>query len=302
MSTFRRMLSGLGVEVVTETAKELAMRCPFHEDSHPSFYVNKETGAWMCHAGCGAGSFFDLYEKLQTLDLEHPPVRTETPSDLHPVDVGVAPLIERGFTPAMLNNWDIVYNEDVKAIELPCYGVDGRFIGYIYRMAPGVQPKYKHPAGFKKSEILFGLHKLLPMGVRKEVFLTEGPLDAIWMQEAGYSGVAIMGSRLAAGQVSILYDLGIRQMTLCFDNDEAGRMATALATEALQRSGAWVWRLPIPARYKDMQEIPIKQIPALIARRHVCVNGRNLLPQSLIRWWGHELENTDATSPWRYQK
>lgn len=35
MSTFRRMLSGLGVIVETETAKELAMRCQSHEEWVP---------------------------------------------------------------------------------------------------------------------------------------------------------------------------------------------------------------------------------------------------------------------------
>ncbi|KKL80037.1 hypothetical protein LCGC14_2008850, partial [marine sediment metagenome] len=46
------------------------MRCPFHEDRHPSFYVNKLTGSWFCHSGCGGGGFFDLYERLKLIDHE----------------------------------------------------------------------------------------------------------------------------------------------------------------------------------------------------------------------------------------
>lgn len=277
------------------------MRCPFHEDRHPSFYVNKSTGAWICHAGCGAGSFFDLYERLQRMDLDRPEPRGEIPADAQPVDMGLAMLIERGFTQEMLSHWDIVYNADVPAIEIPCYAIDGHFEGYIFRMPEGVQPKYRHAQGFQKSEILFGMHKLLPLGERKEVVLTEGPLDAIWLQEAGIPAAAIMGSRLSVSQVSILYDLDIHQVTLAFDNDEAGRMATALATEILQRAGAWVWRLPVPRGCKDVQEIPIAQVSAVVGQRHVCVNGRNMIPPALVRWWGHELENTDTASPWRFQ-
>lgn len=35
-------------------------RCPFHDDQHPSFAFNVETGRWRCHAGCGSGSMVDF--------------------------------------------------------------------------------------------------------------------------------------------------------------------------------------------------------------------------------------------------
>src|SRR5262249_3253029 len=49
-------------------------RCPFHEDTHPSFSIWKNGDGhwtWKCHAGCGAGdeiNFLESHEKLSPRD------------------------------------------------------------------------------------------------------------------------------------------------------------------------------------------------------------------------------------------
>lgn len=43
--------------------REWAACCPFHEDKHPSLYVNEEKGVFLCR-GCGeAGDVFDFLTK-----------------------------------------------------------------------------------------------------------------------------------------------------------------------------------------------------------------------------------------------
>lgn len=39
--------------------------CPFHDDKHPSFSVNLNTGQWKCHAGCGSGNVFTFAKRLR---------------------------------------------------------------------------------------------------------------------------------------------------------------------------------------------------------------------------------------------
>jgi putative DNA primase/helicase len=46
------------------TGSEGKGRCPFHEDSTPSFSVNCEKGTWICYAGCGGGGLKELAERL----------------------------------------------------------------------------------------------------------------------------------------------------------------------------------------------------------------------------------------------
>ncbi len=43
---------------------EIRARCPFHDDSRPSFSANAETGLWMCHAGCGQGNFAQFLQMV----------------------------------------------------------------------------------------------------------------------------------------------------------------------------------------------------------------------------------------------
>ncbi len=276
------------------------MRCPFHEDKHPSFYVNKLTGSWFCHSGCGGGGFFDLYERLKLID--HEPVVRATGDAPVPLDMGLEMLTKRGFTPAMLEHWEITYNEDIGAIEIPCYDVDDHLLGYICRMPEGVHPKYRLPEGFQKKSVLFGMHKLLSVkkGRNVNVILVEGPLDAIWLQEAGFPAVAILGSRLSIEQVTILHDLDFRSIILCFDNDAPGRVATAVAVGLIGSAALWPWSMSLPGKYKDIQEVPIDKIPALYEARHVAVNEQGLVPRTLQRWLSQELANAEVGSIWRY--
>lgn len=37
--------------------------CPFHDDQHKSFSVNREQNYWNCFAGCGGGSLIDFWMK-----------------------------------------------------------------------------------------------------------------------------------------------------------------------------------------------------------------------------------------------
>ncbi len=270
------------------------MRCPFHDDRHPSFYVSKDTGAWICHAGCGAGSFLELEQRLQTLDLVTS-ARSQAPTaQPQSIDLGLRSLVDRGFTQATLERWGIIYNEDTKAIEIPCYTATNRLLGYIVKSPEGEKPKYRHPEGFPRAEFLFGLRKVVeshyPLDRKEVLFLVEGPLDAIWLQEAGFLAVAVLGTRLAQGQVDILYQLGIHSIALCFDNDGPGKMATAVATELLKSSGMWVTMVTLPSRYKDIQEVPFSKVPDVVRNRHICINGRGLVPAGMERWFAHELQ------------
>lgn len=42
---------------------EASALCPFHDDEHPSFSVNLDTGLWHCHAGCGGGDVYSFVMK-----------------------------------------------------------------------------------------------------------------------------------------------------------------------------------------------------------------------------------------------
>jgi hypothetical protein len=45
-------------------------KCPFHDDSSPSFSVNVKENYWHCFSGCGGGSVIDFWMKLNNLDFK----------------------------------------------------------------------------------------------------------------------------------------------------------------------------------------------------------------------------------------
>lgn len=47
----------------------IAAKCPFHDDSNPSFAFEKSTGNWKCHAGCGEGNVFDFRGRVDGLQF-----------------------------------------------------------------------------------------------------------------------------------------------------------------------------------------------------------------------------------------
>ena len=54
------------VESLKKTGKlnQYNGKCPFHDDRHPSFSVDVETGLWICHAGCGQGNAEQFADRL----------------------------------------------------------------------------------------------------------------------------------------------------------------------------------------------------------------------------------------------
>jgi DNA primase len=51
--------------------KDLAARCPFHEDRDPSFIVSPQKNLWNCLAGCGGGDNLQLVMRLEKCSFRY---------------------------------------------------------------------------------------------------------------------------------------------------------------------------------------------------------------------------------------
>jgi DNA primase len=72
---------------------------------------------------------------------------------------------------------------------------------------------------------------------RRHVVLVEGFLDCHQLRSRGVDNVAALGgTSIGTNSFEQLYHLGIRAVTLCLDNDDAGRAATARAIDASVRA------------------------------------------------------------------
>ncbi len=82
-------------------------------------------------------------------------------------------------------------------VVIPLHDERGRLGAYCSRSLDGTQPRYKFPAGFPKSRVLFNLHRAAASG-EAGVVVVEGFFDCLKVHQAGFrSVVALMGSALS---------------------------------------------------------------------------------------------------------
>jgi DNA primase len=143
---------------------------------------------------------------LQGIDHEHPYLQQRGVKEGFARDFGI------GFFPGKgLMSGRVV---------IPIHNERGELVAYAGRAIDQTEPKYKLPAGFKKSAVLFNLHRV----VRDTVIIVEGFFDCLKVNQAGYiEVVALMGSSLSARQEELLRVF--EDIIILLDGDAAGREA-----------------------------------------------------------------------------
>jgi Toprim domain-containing protein/DNA primase-like protein len=145
-------------------------------------------------------------------------------------------------------------------IVIPIHNASGELIAYAGRAIDGQEPKYRFPAGFRKSLVLFNLHRAIATKARS-VVLVEGFFDTVVVHQAGCSVVGLMGSTLSRCQADLLarhFD----RVVLMLDGDEAGRQGTASIAQTLSMS------IPVNVISLEAQGQP-DQLSSVMIRRLV---------------------------------
>jgi DNA primase len=255
---------------------EYQVLCPLHDESRPSCSINVDKGKWICFAGCGAGSIqflIKLMKKSTTAQArdfveQHgmykiPSVSTlfkherldedkPLPEITFPFEVGRIPtwIYNRGINKESLLRWEVGV-DDRAGLSLPVRDKDGRMVGWVLRQRIA-EPKYLYYPGLKKSKVLFGQH-LLPEHI-ENLYIVEGSLDAIWLDQHGYSVVSLLGAMISTAQVKLLRNIKADKLILVLDNDEAGYKGTKKGLTQLREYGI-VKYVKLPKHVKDIQEI-----------------------------------------------
>lgn len=120
---------------------------------------------------------------------------------------------------------------------IPIANDRGELVAYAGRAVDDSEPKYRFPSGFKKSEVLWNLDRVLttPKG-EEPVIVVEGFFDTMKIHQAGLPRVvSLMGSSLSVVQATLVCQFA--RVALCLDGDEAGRQATqAIAAQLLPKT------------------------------------------------------------------
>ncbi len=279
------VLRELGVRITSASGDEIQGYCPVHasikgrEQDKPKWYLNSETGAWICFTCGQRGSLPHLVEALggdkDTIDqLRTNAAITVTHRWQEEDEDGV--LIEReqivsveefesnprppvrvmdlkDVDPEVVEHFNVRWDAKGKCWLLPIYSFDGFLLGW--------QEKSKGyfmnvPKAVKKSESLFGWHNYRG----GQLIVVESPLDALRLASYGYQAVAAYGSYPSDEQLAHLRLA--ESIVLAFDNDDAGDHATYVAYDYLRhwKSNIRFFNYPPNSRGKDPGNL---SVPAL---------------------------------------
>ena len=116
---------------------------------------------------------------------------------------------------------------------IPIRDEQSRLVAYAGRAVNGEQPKYRFPARFRKSQVLFNLDRAIQTG-RRKVIVVEGFFDALKVHQGGHPAVvALMGSSFSQRQSELLLSR-FASVTLMLDGDQPGRHAADVIAKLLR--------------------------------------------------------------------
>ena len=145
------------------------------------------------------------------------------------------------------------YDKFRNRLMLPVIDVRGDVVGFGSRVIDKSEPKYMNSTEtpvYSKRRVLYGLN-LAKKTKRPNMILCEGNLDVVTLHQAGFdNAVASMGTALTTEQIRLLGRY-TKELVLCYDNDNAGQLATQRALEMLNNTEFTVRVLKLPRRLVD---------------------------------------------------
>jgi DNA primase len=279
-------------------------RCPIHQgQGTEAFHANLRRGVFHCFA-CGAGgNVLDFVTAMESCSIREAALRlrglwpdTSSPTapaaarrsvgkelvtkgrgnnpplgfTLH-LDRRHEYLARRGIDNATADSFGVGYFGGPGLmsgrIAIPIHDDAGQLVAYGGRTVDRAEPRYRFPAGFQKSQVLFNYHRACAVA-GDQVIVVEGFFDCMRVHQAGVSCVvALMGARLSRAQKDLL-TARFSKVVLLLDGDLTGRAATARIANDLRPACSVTERLLAPGLQPDqMTTDEIRRVLAPAERR-----------------------------------
>ena len=152
-----------------------------------------------------------------------------------------------------------LYDKFRKRLIFPIIDVRGDVLGFGGRIISKDDPGAKYmntpeTVVYSKRRVLYGLN-LAKKSKRGSIILVEGNIDVVMLHQAGFDNAcASMGTALTSEQIQLLSRC-TKELVLCYDNDDAGKVATQKALSLLSGTDFQVKVLELPKRLVDGQYV-----------------------------------------------
>ena len=200
-------------------------------------YLNRRQISWQTAVKFGMGASPDAWDTL----LNAMTKRGYTKREL--LDAGLVVQNKNGG----------LYDKFRNRLMLPVVDTRGDVVAFGSRVLDKSEPKYMNSSEtpvYSKRRVLYGLN-LAKKTKRPNIILCEGNLDIVTLHQAGFdNAVASMGTALTVEQTRLLSRF-TKELVLCYDNDNAGKIATERALQILNNSEFTVRVLQLPRRLVD---------------------------------------------------
>lgn len=245
------------LEPVIKGEQEWMCKCPFcHGDS--SLQFNVDSGLWVCFRCDAKGNSERLVKRLggtytnPAVSIEHLRQRIDRmnlerrkgkhhdapePYDEHYLRRFDFPdpywSEDRGFSEEAIAKFQLGYDPISDRHTIPFRNEDGDLLGVIQRLKGSLDPeipRYVYPKHFDRKNSLFGSWIINAEEIRK-CGIVEGSTDVVGLWDSSAPALAQYGSSISRGQVRMLHVLGVRELVLFYDYDEAGRKAERASRE-----------------------------------------------------------------------
>ena len=262
-------LSRLGIEVLDTRGDEINGYCAAHEertghvDHNPSWWINSDSGAFICFSCGWKGNLYHLVSYLQEIEFnqvgdwlgsaasltarfnrlnkpKRPPIEEITKVEESMLgaftEVPVLAAQDRGLSIVQCDNygvkWNITFERWIIPIRDP---LTNKLIGWQEK--GHTQRYFKNvPSGMKKSASLFGYAQY----TGGDMIVVESPLDVVRLASVGITGgVATMGAIVSREQFNLLR--GADRLIFAMDNDDAGRAASESLLYMCEEAGVECW-------------------------------------------------------------
>lgn len=173
-------------------------------------------------------------------------------------------LKEVGLLKESSNDYIDVFNN---RITIPIFDENGNPVGFGARTTNDeIKPKYlntRETKVFNKSNLLFNYHQAKSYARNDEIIVVEGYMDVISAKALKFDNVVgLMGTSLTKQHINLLKKLNC-EVTLCLDNDNAGKEAMIRIIPELLKEKLKVNVLDINkiGNYKDFGDLQIANVP-----------------------------------------